>query len=281
VHPQRDPLLDALAALRAQVKPLQTVIRTNLAGSMTPALVEKLARATDQVVVSVDGDEASHDGRRGGGTCARTLANLRLLLAANPSTEVSIAAVLTAEQMGGSEGDAVRALGEELGLRVRFKSVLPLGRGADLDLKPAFYSSLDDGAEAIAYGARPAATCGLGMNLTIGPDGECHPCYALVGDRNRLGNALEEGLATVLVRNDAYRRVTVDSNAKCRTCGLRYICGGFCRAWGAQDDPDAPPLDCTALHARALRQLASALEVLNVLADRWTAAGLPLPSLSV
>ena len=193
--------------------------------------LERLADSTDQVVVSVDGDEASHDARRGAGTYARTVANLRALLAANPRSEVGITAVLTAEQMDGPEGEAVRTLGEELDVRVRFKSVLPLGRGAELGLTPAFYSSLDDDIERVAYAARPASTCGLGMNLYVGPDGGCYPCYALMGERHRLGNALDEGLATVLARNNVYRRVTVDSNLKCRTCALRYVCGGFCRAW--------------------------------------------------
>ena len=277
VHPQRDTLLDALAALREQVKPLQTVIRTNLAYPLTLALVEKLAHSTDQVVISVDGDQASHDARRGAGTYARTVANVRVLLAANPTAEAYIAAVLTAEQMGGSPGHAVRALGEELGLQVRFKSVLPLGRGADLALTPAFYSSLDDGAEAIAYGARPAATCGLGMNLCVGPDGACYPCYALMGERHRLGNALDGGLlAAILARNDAYRRVTVDSNRGCRRCPLRYLCGGFCRAWCSGDDPDAATPDCSALHERGRDLLLNALEALDVRAS-WLAAGLPLP----
>jgi radical SAM protein with 4Fe4S-binding SPASM domain len=184
--------------------------------------------------------------------------------------------VLTAEQMGGLEGDAVRALGEELDVRVRFKSVLPLGRGADLGLTPAFYSSLDNGAEAIAYGVRTAATCGLGMNLYIGPSGECYPCYALVSARHDLGNALKSGLAAVLKRNDAYRRVTVDSNRHCRHCALRYVCRGFCRAWSSSDDPDAPPAECTALYARARNLLLSAMESLDVSVERWMAAGLPL-----
>ena len=287
VHPQRDALLDALAALREEVKPLQTVLRTNLAYPLTPALIERLVRSTDQIVVSVDGSEASHDARRGAGTYARTVANLRALtetletlrVSENPKglAEVGITAVLTADQVGGPEGEAVRALGKELGVQVRFKSVLPLGRGADLGLRPAFYSSLGDGAEAIACGARTAATCGLGMNLYVGPDGACYPCYALTGAGHYLGNVLDDGLAAVIARNDAYRLVTVDSNRRCRACTLRYMCGGFCRAWGSSGDPDSPPTDCTALHERARGLLQGALEALDVRVERWLAAGLPLP----
>ncbi len=286
VHPRRDDLLDALAALQTEVKPLQTVLRTNLSDHLTHTLIDRLARSTDQVVVSVDGDEASHDARRGAGAYARTVGNLRALLArtveAPTSGEtrparVGITAALTAEQMGGPAEDSVRALADELDVPLRIKSVLPLGRGADLGLAPAFYTSLADCAEAIAYGVRPAATCGLGMNLYVGPGGECYPCYAVMEERHALGNVFHDGLGPVLERNDAYRRVTVETNRQCRHCGLRYICGGFCRAWGATDDPDGPPVDCSALQERANRLLAGALGALEVSSERWRAAGLPVP----
>jgi uncharacterized protein len=225
----------------------------------------------------------AHDARRGEGAYARTVANLRRLAetivssASERPTELGITAVLTAQQMEGIEGDAVRALGQELDVRVRFKAVLPLGRGAGLELVPAFYSSLDDEAESIAYGTGPISTCGLGMNLYIAPDGECYPCYALLGTRHQLGNALRGDLETVLAQNDAYRGVTVDSNAQCGHCALRYLCGGFCRAWGSSDDPDAPPRDCSALYARARTKLQSALDILDIPVEAWTAAGLPPP----
>jgi uncharacterized protein len=195
MHPLRDMLLDALAGLREGIKPMQTVLRTNLAYPLTPSLLERLACSTDQVVVSIDGNETSHDARRGRGTYARTVSNLRELLSTHPRSRVSITAVLTAGQMDGLEGEAVRMLGEELEVRVRFKSVLPLGRGNGLGLTPAFYSSLDEDIETMAYGVRPASTCGLGMNLYIDPDGVCFPCYAMMGECHRLGNALSEGLA--------------------------------------------------------------------------------------
>jgi uncharacterized protein len=100
-----------------------------------------------------------------------------------------------------------------------------------------------------------------------------------MGVRHLLGNALEEGLTAVLERNDAYRQVTVDSNLKCRECAVRYLCGGFCRAWSSADDPDAPAWECSALHARALTRLLSALDFLNIRMESWKTAGLPLPLL--
>lgn len=283
-HPRREALFDALAALRQTIKPMQFVLRTNLTSSLAPTGFEKLAQSADQIVVSVDGDRASHDARRGAGAYARTVANLHTLLRFLPSagdgdgrTGVVLAATLTPAQVSGPEGEAVRRLGEELGVPVRFKPILPLGRATGMPLAPEVHSSPEDGCEAQVDPMRPRATCGLGMNLYIGPGGECYPCYALAKPTHTLGNALDEGLATVLRRNDTYRKVTVDTNVQCRGCALRYLCGGFCRAWSNGADPNDAPRDCVASHERARRGLANALEVLRVSLDRWRAAGLPLP----
>ena len=113
------------------------------------------------------------------------------------------------------------------------------------------------------------------MNLFIGPGGECFPCYALMGSAHVLGNALTEGLLEVLQNNERYRNATVDSNAKWCLCALRYLCGGFCRAWSA-NGPDAAPQDCAALQERAHSLLASALETLDVEMEEWLTAGLPV-----
>jgi uncharacterized protein len=275
VHPKGEMMLDTLADLRRDVKPMQIVLRTNLALSLTPALMKRLSQSADQIVISVDGDQASHDARRGKGTYARTLSNLRSLIGLSNPPSLTIAATLNAAQIAGAEGQEVRSLGEALGVAVRVKPVLPLGRAAGLPLAPEFCSSLDEDCDALVATARLAATCGLGMNLYIDPSGECFPCYALLGAAHALGNAFEDGLQAVLVRNDAYRHVTVDNNQKCGHCGLRYLCGGFCRAWSVEDDPNAPPRDCTSLQERAQMCSESAMQALEIPTERWDAAGLP------
>ena len=288
VHPYCEELLVALSALRQKVKPMKIVLRTNLAFSLTSKLARQLLKAADEVVVSIDGDMATHDTRRGKGSYACTLENLQFLLDRSKhdnvpnkpvkfAARISIAATLEAEHIEGPAGDAVRKLGEDLNMDVRFKAVLPLGRGAQLDLKHSFYSSLDDESEAFTHGAYPKATCGLGMNLYIGPNGECNPCYALMAQRHYLGNALSEGLKSILARNNAYRQVTVDSNLRCSKCELRYLCGGFCRAWSKSDNPNAPLPDCSTLYQRATKLLNTAFEVLEISKGNWKRASLPWP----
>lgn len=270
-HPQADALLAGLAEQHESLGPMKIVLRSNLAVALDPHRLELIGNAVHQVVVSVDGGPDFHDARRGAGSYARTLANLEALIACEPRVKVRLTAALTSQQAGGEQGASVRRLADELGLEVRIKSVLPLGRGADLPLSPDFYSEICQPDDAL-LGVRPASTCGLGMNLNILPSGECTPCYALTAPRHALGNAMRDGLGEVLAANRRYQRVTVDSNRACRSCGLRYLCGGFCRAWGLSDDPNSPPEDCTALYARAEGQLAAALAVLGVTPRAWQEA---------
>ena len=275
VHPDREEILETLVLLRQEIKPAQIALRTNLAYPLDDKLIEQMGKAADQIVVSLDGDEATHDARRGAGSYTRMVANLHRMLEKAQAGQLLLTAVLPASQIEGPPGQSVRELGRELGVKVRFKSVLPLGRGQSLKLEPAYYSSLDDGACALANSNGPTSTCGLGMNLYIDPYGECFPCYAVMGREHRLGNALEEGLPAVLAKNNAYRKVTVDSNEQCRTCALRYLCGGFCRAWST-DGPNTAPRDCTNLQARASEILSGAMETLEITKEQWEAAKLPI-----
>jgi uncharacterized protein len=167
-------------------------------------------------------------------------------------------------------------LGEKLGLPVRFKPILPLGRATGQGLTPEPIDSFDDAAEALAR-VRVSATCGLGMNLYVAPDGAAFPCFALVSAPHGLGNVLADGLDAVLERNTLYRSMGVDADSRCCTCALRYLCGGLCRAWGEPDARDTTAADCTLLHRRACSLLLEALATLAVTPARWLAAGLPFP----
>ncbi|MBI2297729.1 MAG: SPASM domain-containing protein [Armatimonadetes bacterium] len=282
VHPEREALLDGLAALRAEVKPLLTVLRTNLAIPMGSELLARIAGAVDKVFVSLDGGEAEHDARRGAGSHARTVGNLRALLDASGHAEVALTAIMSEEDAAGPRGGAVRGLARELGIRrVHFRPLLPLGRAGDAaaELVPEAHWAYLGAEEAAAYGMSPAASCGLGQNLYVEPTGDAFPCYAWCGAEWRLGNVWgADGLAAV-VESAGFRDLathTVDINLRCRECAVRYLCGGVCRAWAgaANADLDAP-VACGALHERAVQLARAALDRVGLTAERWEEAGLP------
>ena len=278
MHKHQAEILHDFAEIRWKIKPMQIVLRTNLAYALTEACMDQMLSATDEIVVSIDGDRVSHDAQRGAGTYDRTLKNLRHLCN-YPFTspdQIYIAATLTEAQIKGPEGESVRKLGDELGLRTRIKPILPLGRGRKLDLKLSFQSSLMEDVDRLAYSAYPTSTCGLGMNLYIGTRGKCYPCYALIKPQYYLGNALRESLSQILRKNDVFRKITVDSNEKCHICGLRYLCGGYCRAWGDMEDPNTSFTDCSVMYQHSEQILCTALETLKIDSKSWQEAGLPL-----
>ena len=284
---QRDVWLDALAELRRQVKPLVTVLRTSLALRVDDVLLRRIAHSTDEVVVSIDGDRETHDSRRGTGHYDLTVGNLRRMLAMGCTADVSLATVLTLSQSAGAPGDSVRALAKELGIRrTRFRPCLPLGRASesDVNIEPEAFGGHIDPREAMESGFTPLASCGIGQNLYVEPDGSAYPCYAWHGDLWHLGNINDAKGLEGVVRSAAFQDLghhTVSSNRQCRNCTLRYLCGGACRAWNRQPesdqvDLDAPPGDCAPLQRRALSLLLSALERLEISPDQWLAVGFPL-----
>ncbi|TAK34257.1 MAG: TIGR04083 family peptide-modifying radical SAM enzyme [Chloroflexota bacterium] len=290
VHPQRDALLDTLAGLRREVKPLLTVMRTSLALHVDNDVLHQIGYGTDEVVVSVDGDRATHDARRGTGSYDLTVANLRTLMVLDHSAEVSLATVLPAHLAADGPGQAVRTLAKELGIRrTRFRPLLRLGRAADaqFDLTPESLRAHMPVHDQLALGFGPVASCGIGQNLYVEPDGSAYPCYAWHGEDWLLGNLNGMGGLSKIVTSDSFRdlgRHTVNSNQQCCHCPLRYLCGGACRAWNRpaeQDQPDldAAPTDCSSLHARARTLLIAALEHVGVTVERWIDAGLPLPEM--
>lgn len=295
VHPGANALLDVLARLRQPVKPLLTVLRTNLAREFDPKTLKQISRSTDQVVVSVDGDRETHDARRGKGSYVRTVGNLRRLIELGGDTDVSVAAILPIQLVNGVPGDSVRSLACELGIRrIRFKPVMPLGRAMETepDIVPeALWGHLDP-ENIIGYGFNPTASCGMGQNLYIEPDGGAYPCYAWCGREWFLGSIQDsDGLKGVLdsAAFQDLRTHNVNSNRLCRRCSLRYLCGGACRAWNRLETVDEgikeaviaglddPPLNCSVLHDRARSVLKEALSFLGIREDEWLGAGFKIP----
>lgn len=83
-------------------------MRTNLTGEFSGGDLYALAKDFDQVVVSVDGNEQTHNARRGAGAYANMVGNLeRYALVASTvrgAAELSLACVMSAEDVNGEPG---------------------------------------------------------------------------------------------------------------------------------------------------------------------------------
>jgi len=273
VHSHRAALLEVCR--RHRHRGVTLVLRTNLTGNFTGKDLQKLAASFDQVVVSLDGNEQTHDKRRGKGTYKNVVDNLEVYarIAENISdaAELSIACVMNVEAINGDPGQNVRALAERLQVkRVRFRPLLPLGRASHLD-EPVMCEGLMQHVspdEMLKTPFRPLTTCGIGQNLFVRPDGKSYPCYAWCGEHTYIGNVFDDGLKTVLV-SPAFthlKECTVDTIDKCRDCNYRYLCGGACRAWGNRQalNLNAAPAQCEHLQIRAERLIQAARVFLRI-----------------
>jgi uncharacterized protein len=287
LHPDRNDLLAALREARRRLarqsigierrhgKATRLVLRTNFALPLTDTEIASVAAAFDQVVVSIDGNKDAHDSRRGAGTFERSVSNLeryQSLAATVPSPgDLALACALPMAEHDQEQEISVRNLAKRLGIRhTRLRPVLPLGRAAEWEAPPTLQACASQGnpLRQIERGFWPTVTCGIGQNLYVDPAGEAFPCYAFRGPHTRIGNVLAQTLSAVLDSRACrdLARHTVDTNRKCRSCEVRYLCGGGCKAWGDQHnqrDLDAPLSDCTALRERAERLLAAAQEYLR------------------
>jgi uncharacterized protein len=272
VHSQRDRLLAACREHRGKGSTL--VLRTNLTGKFTGGDFVALAEAFDQIAVSVDGSEETHDSRRGKGTYQNMCGNLREYARVSATVpraaELSLACAMDASDINGAAGQSVRALAESLQVkRTRFRPLLPLGRASRLD-KPVICEGLLQHVspdEMLQSEFRPLTTCGIGQNLFVCPDGGVYPCYAWRGEHTRIGNVFDSGL-NVILSSPQFTKLsscTVDTIAKCRDCAYRYLCGSACRAWGNQTalDLNAAPVQCDHLKQRAQSLIDAAREYLE------------------
>ena len=271
-HREREDLIALCGRLRGRGSNI--VLRTNLTGNFSDAELCRIAEAFDQVVVSIDGNEETHDLRRGKGTYANAAANCRRYAEAaeriKGAGELSLACVMSADDIKGDSGQSVRRLGQQLGVRrVRFRPLLPLGRAAESD-EPPFSECINQHEpveEILRMPFKPMMNCGIGQNVYICPDGKAYPCYAWQTELSYLGNVLEEGLFQVLSgqKFTRLRGCTVETIKKCRDCQLRFLCGGACRAWGNREetDPNTAPPECGHLQRRARDLIAAAEKYLG------------------
>ena len=279
IHKENGRILRQLADIRKRLESTKLVLRTNFAMPLSHADMEQIAAAFNQVVVSVDGPQELHDQRRGAGSFRRVHDNLETWIkhiagrsrCSNPA-KLNLAASLRSKDARGEVGRSIRAYADSLGIRhVKMRPLLPLGRARDWDEPPTtevLHMNIEPW-EILEHGFHPCASCGIGQNLYVEPDGTAFPCYAYHKPHSYLGNACRDGLKAV-IGSAGFQHLstrTVDTNKRCWVCDMRYICGGACRAWSsdaAQFDLDAPPEYCDPLRERAERIYQEALAYLGL-----------------
>ena len=233
-------LVSEMAGIRTTDTAL--MLFTSLYMDFDDDLAKLVLQTFDRISVSLDGGEAEHDARRGAGAFSRTCGNLDRLVALNRRLDkpcaLSIRAALTRAQKERGVTLEVREAAKALGVpTVNITNVLPIGRAKRLQEVTLTVPEPPENPDRFFASFAPRNTCGLCSNPHITPEGDIYPCWAYLEEGQPLGN-VRDGLKNVLfdyVWGARKYEFSVDSMDKCRTCDVRYLCGGVCRAYRTGD----------------------------------------------
>ncbi|MDR1794871.1 MAG: SPASM domain-containing protein [Erysipelotrichaceae bacterium] len=225
---------ELLQKMKAQKKPgLRFALYTNLYLDFDWELSDLLLSALDRICVSIDGDEAEHDKRRGKGSYVKTTANITKLLTHRQQLKsdcaIWVRATLTKEQTENHLDQIIKDNMTKLGVdHTEITRVLPIGRAKTLE---PFVLSRRKPVTRLSFQTPfyPRYSCSLGANLHITPDADIYPCWAYAEDSNPIGNA-NTGLASVYdyLWEEGSAFYSVSQNPKCKDCEVKYLCGGIC-----------------------------------------------------
>lgn len=241
VYKEFDRLLNLL--YKFEHKDISLVLRSSLSFPIPQERLAKIAAVFDSVVVSIDGTEERHDSIRGAGRFAQAMDNINRLQSCK-GCRLELASVMEKPLYEGEQGRFIKELAAKLNAsRITINAPKPLGRGMNMDVEYFVWKwpSKGFGLPRMRFG------CGLGHNLYVEPDGNVYPCNAVCTSEHLLGNLTQVKLQDILENGKLliYSNMGVDTNAKCKNCHVRYLCGGMCKAYFKdKDNPDSGDFYC-------------------------------------
>ena len=204
------------------------------------------------VAVSLDGGTMmTHDQIRGEGMFHLTVRNIVSLVKAGVKTYVET----TLMRPNLNEVNQIMRLVKQLGVSLAaFSTVMPKGRaeanrmlltlGNDDIL--SVYTAIKTGSKLIGIETNVEGyplksrlrhrrvMCGAGIHmLSIGANGDVYPCQSLHDESLKAGNIQEQSLTRIWNESPIlreFREMTVLDFKKCKSCELKFICAGGCRA---------------------------------------------------
>ena len=239
-----------LLLAHARSRGLRTELYSNGLTIKDSGFAERIAKSIDEVQVSIDGaSEYTNDAIRGRGTFHKIIRGIKLLDQArhtsNTNFKYRLAITLTALNMDDIRSNIqtfVTSLGLHERPEIRIGTVGKLGRAKenpdlvqDHDaLQMAQAEIVNEFSHSgmhrmlISKVNRFTKTCGMGLSITIGADGAIYPCT--ITDQKPIGNIRDEDSEQKFLSVFSYSRQTdVDHVEGCRSCEIRYFCGGICR----------------------------------------------------
>lgn len=225
--------------------------------------IKELEKYLDNIQISLDGATAAVNDRiRGKGVFNRVTQSLRML--GNSKIRVGLNIVVMKSNAKDIEENLYSYIKNELNdmeIDLDLSSFVSEGRGRDLseNVKPMdFASTLSYTAEHFVEEdswmptpSYPRRSCGYGNTIDVYPNGDVSPCLT---PRFIRGNLFKDGIDNVLDWIDAEREQSmVDALPECKTCDLRYICGGRCHLGTLREGNGISQVDCSEDYKRRMR----------------------------
>ena len=213
--------------------------------------VAELAEVFDMVTVSIDGSTKElHESFRGKGTYERTERAISLMTAHGIDTRLS----MTVNRLNIHD---VASMAKKYGSRLSFAPLFPAGNAknnsTDISISGIeYYNALRnaDGVAPLSYCESSLdesqycrnCKCAMGdSELSISATGDVYPCQLLHYPEFYIGNIHEHNIRELYEQSpvvERCRHLTVDNISGCRSCFLKYVCGGACRARAFHDSDD-------------------------------------------
>lgn len=204
--------------------------------------VKKVAELCDLVKVSIDGSIPEiHDFHRGEGSFYKTLKAVELLASSNAKVQVSM--TVTRKNLNNIE-----AMVNKFGSMLSFAPLFNAGRAKQINnltiTGKQYYCALSSvkGINPLSYlcsslikaKERRIRKCAIGdAEISISDTGDVYPCHLLHLPQFLGGSIKDQSLETIYETSDvlmACRKLSVSDIHGCKTCDIRFICGGACRA---------------------------------------------------
>ncbi|MER5308526.1 radical SAM protein [Streptomyces sp. NPDC002773] len=220
-------------------------------GLLIPKLAEQIHPLADLVQISIDGPDAeSHDAIRGRNSFKHAIAAVEKLAELGTPTRIGMTIVPATWTNWVQKFPQLRdrfAGAPNVVFKFTY-GIMPHGRGSQIDpTGPASREEVNEFLRSVNGGApeitRYMATCGYADQMVIGPDGSVYPCHLLDGKVCHIDDMpvrrivdLVAGLAT---------QIDVDHVEGCKTCEIRYLCGGTCRVRDSKNTGSRLITTCT------------------------------------
>ena len=243
-----------------------TRINTKLAGF--------IAQHFHHTKISLDGpNEAIHSLTRGDGNFQLVLRGIRELAEKGANLTVQV----TVSKSNLEFCTEIENLLE--GVEIKFTPLLPMGRGDTLDkefINNEAFLGLSRGLERVTEGKLKTSLmpgvrmrrCHAGIsNISVADTGDIYPCHLFHYERYKFGNIFSDSFEEIFWGSKIKQYVksmdVEENNSICRSCEVRFLCAGGCKANALHSTGDHHGVDlyCSYLKESIIDQLFDSCKV--------------------